>query len=135
MHHIQKLDDRTMLQDALTSDKHEASDYTLRSIETSNQQLLQLFQSIYREEQEHVHMFMNAMSQKGWQSSLQAQQQDIAQIRSEAQNKLAGNANMGATAGMMPGAMAGAPGMGTTGTQTGYPGMTGYNNPHPGGNY
>lgn len=82
------MDDRTMLLDAMVSDKHEAGDYNIRSVETGNQQLLQLFQNIYREEQEHVHMFMQAMSQRGWQVPLQSHPQDLAQVRSEAQQKV-----------------------------------------------
>ncbi|MHB1418897.1 MAG: spore coat protein [Bacillota bacterium] len=135
MHHTQNLDDRTMLLDALVSDKHEASDYTLRSIETANPQLLQLFQSIYRDEQEHVHLFMNAMSQRGWQSSLQAQPQDVYQIRSEAQSKLTGTTMTGMQTGMQTGMMTGASTMGSTGMQTGYPGMIGYPPSRPGSNY
>ncbi|MBE3588075.1 MAG: spore coat protein [Thermoanaerobacteraceae bacterium] len=86
----QQLDDRMMLLDAMVSDKHEASDYTIRSIETGNPQLLQLFQSIYQDEQRHVHMFMEAMTKRGWQVPLPAHPQDVNQIRNEATNKAGG---------------------------------------------
>ena len=76
-----KLDDRAMLFDALVSDKHEAGDYNIRQSECSNQQLLQVFQDNYRDEQRHVHMFMEAMTQRGWQTPIQADQQHISQVQ------------------------------------------------------
>jgi spore coat protein CotF len=89
MPRFDKLDDQAMLLDAMVSDKHEAGDYNIRSSECSNKQLLDLFQNIWREEQQHVHMFMDAMTQRGWTTPLKAHSTDISQVQSEARNKAA----------------------------------------------
>ncbi|OAT85838.1 spore coat protein [Desulfotomaculum copahuensis] len=96
------LDDRMMLLDAMVSDKHESGDYNIRSIETANPQLLQLFQSIYQDEQRHVHIFMDAMIRRGWHMPMQAHQQDISRVQGEAAQK-AGKANAGQAVYQPPG--------------------------------
>ncbi len=80
---FERLDDRMMVFDSMVSEMHEAGDYNIRASQSSNKQLVELFNKIHAEEQVHIHLYTDAMSQRGWESPLQTNPQDVAKAQNE----------------------------------------------------